>query len=209
MKKWKDKKWYKIYETITKTLGYTVLTVLLVIGFGLVAITISAKMAEKKGQMPPFSMYTIISPSMTPNINVYDVVFVQNVDVSTLEVGDIISFYSTNSFFGNTPITHRIVSVNKESNNYSFVTKGDANAKIDNDLALGNNVIGKVLFKIPALGRIQFFLVSKFGWIIGILIPAVLVIGYDMMKLFKLMKTKKKIEYIKNEDNIENNNEDE
>lgn len=46
---------------------------------------------------------------MTPNIQVYDVVFIVKTNPEDIEVGDVISYYSTNAFFGNTPITHRVV----------------------------------------------------------------------------------------------------
>ena len=48
---------------------------------------------------------------MEDTINVYDVILVKKVDPSKLMKDDIITFYSTNPFFGSTPITHRIVEV--------------------------------------------------------------------------------------------------
>ena len=79
-----------------------------------------------------------------------------------------------------------------------FVTKGDANSAVDSDKVFPNNVLGKVLFKIPQLGRIQFFLASKGGWLIGILIPALAIIAYDIYKVIKLVILKSKLLELKN-----------
>lgn len=199
----KSKKKKNIFSRICKFISGVILGVLITFAAILIIIFIMGKIAQQKGEYAPISLYTIISPSMTPNIAVYDVVVVKKTNPAKLKVGDVISFYSVNDYFDNTPITHRIVQVlNTTNGGLQFRTKGDANAKVDDEIVLANNVIGKVMFKIPQLGRVQFFLASKGGWFIAILIPALGVIAYDIVKLFKLIKVKKKMDYIKeaNED---------
>lgn len=71
---------------------------------------------------------------MTGTLNVYDVAFTMRVDTHKLKEGDIITFYSTNSFFGGTPITHRIIEiVNVPESGKMFRVKGDANPKADEE----------------------------------------------------------------------------
>lgn len=204
----KDKKWYKVINKIGKIISWTILTILILVGLILVFIFFSSKIAQKKGEFAPLSLYTIISPSMTPNINVYDVVIVKKTNPEKLKIGDVISFYSLNDFFGNTPITHRIIEKYNTQDGLQFGTKGDANGKVDNDLVLQSNIIGKVIFKLPQFGRVQFFLISKGGWFIAILIPALGVIAYDIAKLFKLVKVKKKLTQIKESENEDTPNRD-
>ena len=60
-------------------------------------------------------------------------------------------------------------------------------------------MVGKVYFKIPQLGRIQFFLASKSGWMVAILIPALAIISYDLYKLFRLVLLKSKILSLENQ----------
>ena len=117
-----------------------------------------------------------------------------------LKEGDIITFYSTNSFFGGTPITHRIIEVvNVPNSGKMFRVKGDANPKADEEKVIPSNVVGKVMFKIPQLGRVQFFLASKGGWIIAIMIPALVIISYDIYKIFRLFLLKSKLLSMENE----------
>ena len=185
----------RIWKTFYKVVSYTIIIILMIIAAFFIFYVISGKLAEKQGKTPPFGLYTIISPSMTPNIQVYDVVFVKNVDTSKLKENDVITFYSTNAFFGGTPITHRIVEIlDVPETGTMYRVKGDANEEADEEKVLPSNVIGKVMFRIPKLGKLQFFLASKTGWLIAILIPAVIIFVYDIYKLIKLITVKNKFE---------------
>lgn len=190
----------KVFKMIYKIISYTIICILMVIAAFLIFYVISGKIAQKQGKKPLFGLYTIISPSMTGTLNVYDVAFTMRVDTDKLKESDIITFYSTNSFFGGTPITHRIIEVvNVPNSGKMFRVKGDANPKADEEKVIPSNVVGKVMFKIPQLGRVQFFLASKGGWIIAIMIPALVIISYDIYKIFRLILLKSKLLSMENE----------
>ena len=184
----------KTFKLLYKILNTTLICLLVVVALFFVTYVVSRKIAQSSGKTPPFGLYTVISPSMTPNINVYDVVFVEKADEEDLKVDDVITFYSTNEFFGNTPITHRIVEILDIPNaGTMYRVKGDANESADSEKVIPKNVVGKVLFKIPKLGKVQFFLASKKGWLLAIIIPSVIIIVYDIFKLFKLISIKNKL----------------
>lgn len=182
-----------VLYTISKTISWCIMTILCIIGALLITYIAVNKIALAKGEKQPFGLYTIISPSMTPNIQVYDVVFVVKTNPEDIQIGDILSYYSTNSYFGNTPITHRVVEKYNTGTGYTFRTRGDANPVNDNEIIDEDHIVGVTKMVIPQLGRVQFFLASKFGWFTIILIPAVGVIIYDILKLFKLIKIKNKM----------------
>ena len=201
MEESKKEKFKRYFRITTKTIGYFLVGILVIIGLFLVFYVVSGKSAEAKGHNPLVGLYTIISPSMTPKIKVYDVVLTYRVDDPTkIKVGDVITFYSTNSFFGGTPITHRVVDVlNVPSmGGLVFQTKGDANPKPDNDKVMPTNIVGKVVLRVPQLGRVQFFLASKGGWIIAIMIPSLAIISYDIYKILKLLLLKNKMLGLRN-----------
>lgn len=184
----------KLLKKISQVISYTLIVVLMIIASFLMFYIISGKIAMKRGVTPPFGLYTIVSPSMTPSINVYDVILIKKTDVTDLEVGDIITFKSTNKFFGNTPITHRIVEILDTENGIRYKVKGDANAIEDEEKVIPTNILGKVMLKFPNLGKIQFFLTSKKGWVAIILLPTLLIIIYDIYKIFNLIKLKKELD---------------
>lgn len=184
----------KILKIVSKIFSYIVISVLMFIASFLVIYVITSKLSKAQGKNPPFGLYTIISPSMTPNINVYDVVFIVKTDTDNVKVGDVITFYSTNSFFGGTPITHRVVEILDESDGSKrFKVKGDANPKADDEKVIPENVLGKVIIRFPQLGRVQFFLASKGGWLIAVMIPALVIISYDIYKIFRLILLRSKL----------------
>ena len=184
----------KAFKIVYKVFSHTFIGLLVVVAGFFVAYMVSGKIAEKKGENPPFGLYTVISPSMTPNIDVYDVVFVEKANEEDLKVDDVITFYSTNAFFGNTPITHRIVEILDVPNNGTmYRVKGDANESADTEKVIPKNIVGKVLFKIPKLGKVQFFLASKKGWLLAIIVPAIIILVYDIIKLFRLIGIKNRL----------------
>ena len=181
----------KTIRFLHKILNGTLICVLVVVAGFFVTYIAAQKISQKNGSKPPFGLYTVISPSMSPNIDVYDVVFVSKAEESDLKVDDVITFYSTNEFFGNTPITHRIVEILDIPNNGTmYRVKGDANESADYEKVIPSNVLGKVVFKIPKLGKVQFFLASKKGWLFAIILPSIVIIIYDIIKLKKLISIK-------------------
>lgn len=184
----------KLFRMIYRVISYTFIVLLMITASFFIMYVVVNKVAERKGENPPFGLYTIISPSMTPNINVYDVVFVKKTNPKDLKVNDVITFYSTNAYFGGTPVTHRIVEIlDVPDTGTMYRVKGDANESADEEKVYPNNVLGKVMFKIPQLGRVQFFLASKKGWLFAILIPASIILIYDIVKLIKLISLRNKL----------------
>lgn len=105
---------------------------------------------------PKFSVYMIVSKSMIPKYKVYDLVVNRRVDSpESLTVDDVITFKSTSLESLGLTVTHRITDILVDENDSScFTTKGDANYYTDTSCAKAQNVIGKVVFKIPFVGFI-------------------------------------------------------
>ncbi len=136
------------------------------------------------------NIYTILTQSMYPTIEAGDVIVTYKEDNNKYNSGDIITFISENN--SGMTITHRVKEVYNVNDEYSYKTKGDNNNTADNEVIKGNNVLGRVVFKIPKAGYIQQFLVSKTGWIVAIVLPALGIIISDILKLFKSIGRKGK-----------------
>ena len=180
-----------IFNKIAKLISYAIIVVLIFLGIFFAYYFVSLKMYEKNPtvNIPRFGLYTIISPSMEPAVKVYDVVVDMNIfNQDDIKKGDVITFISNSNISKGLTVTHRVVEiVTNEDGSKSYITKGDNNQKTDQSPVNYNDILGKVLFKIPQLGRVQFLIANKFGWIIAILLPALGVIIYDFIKLFKLL----------------------
>lgn len=186
-----------ILKFISGIISWTILVILVIVAGFLLYYFVSVKLYAQKGEAykPAFSLYTILSPSMEPNIKVYDVIFDMNVDSpEDIKEGDVITFISTATLTKGMTITHRVVQIIQDENGYSYMTKGDNNLANDGAAVPFDNVLGKVLFKIPQLGRVQEFLGTKGGWLIVVVIPALIVIISDILKIFRLQSSKNQVE---------------
>ena len=183
----------KLWKYISTIVTYSALIILIIIGIIFTLYVVDVKIQQSKGGVakPLLGAYVIVSGSMEPNIHVYDVIISKKVDPSTLEKGDVITFLSNDTRFYGATVTHRIIQEVDKSKGI-FRTQGDANNVSDEALTVGDNILGKVVMRIPQLGRIQSFIATKAGWLIAILIPCLAIISYDIVKLAKLLGTKSK-----------------
>ncbi len=189
------KKKEPLIKIILGVISYAIFILLLLIGITLLIYVADIKIRESKGDFSPptYNAYVVLTGSMLPEIQVYDVVLTKKTDAENLQEGDVITFASSDPRFQGTRITHRIIKKNydAEQKKYTFQTKGDNNNVADSALVDANNIYGKVILKIPKLGYLQQFLATDGGWIIVILIPCLAVISYDIVKLAKGLKRKK------------------
>lgn len=194
----KNKDWLttlkKILHFITTVLMYSICLIMIIVFLVFVVNFIDKQynLKSDKNKKDLFSAYTIVSPSMVPAINVLDVVVTMRVNSpEDLEKGDIITFNSTDYRYSGVLVTHRIVNIEKTSSGeYLFTTKGDNNNTQDSSRISFDEIYGRVLFRIPKIGYIQYYLSSVLGWVAIIIVPAVMIIGYDIYKLIKTLKSK-------------------
>lgn len=95
----------------------------------------------------PIKPIAIATGSMEKEICVGDVAIIQKCKGNDVNVGDIIEYQME----GYTVI-HRIIEKKQENGEFHFVTKGDNNISLDNEIVRENQLIGKVIFKIKYIG---------------------------------------------------------
>jgi signal peptidase len=125
-----------------------------------------------------FQMFVVKSGSMEPNINISSVVFDHR--EANYYVGDVITYRLANS---KETVTHRIVEVTDNSNTTVYKVKGDANETPDFSPVFKEDVVGKVLFSVPYLGRLIMFIRTLPGLTIFIIIPAMIIIADEMSNI--------------------------
>lgn len=102
-------------------------------------------------------LYTVISESMSPRLNINDIVIVKKgYEIESYKKGNIITFIR-----GNEVITHRIERVISADMRPAFITKGDNNKVEDEDLVKYEDIIGKVVLTMPKIGALVNLLKNK------------------------------------------------
>lgn len=111
-----------------------------------------------------WDVYVVLSGSMEPAYKTGGIIYLDDVDVNTLEVGDVITYQVSND----TMVTHRIVDVVQEDGQTKYRTKGDANDVEDGSLVPQSQVVGSPVFTIPYLGYLVKFIQSPAGKYVAI-----------------------------------------
>lgn len=108
-----------------------------------------------------YTPYTVLSGSMEPTFHVGSLIYVKEVDPTTLKVGDPLTF----TFSNGTIVTHKIIEVIEADNpsQLQFRTQGEANNTPDGEPVTVNRIIGKPAFTIPYLGFVSHFVQNPPG----------------------------------------------
>jgi len=148
----------------------------ILLGITLLAIYIISSNFNIFGGYQPF---LVQSGSMEPSIMTGDVIVIQN--RGTYFINEVVTF-RTNA--NDRIVTHRIVAVDT-ANEKKYSTKGDANRTGDEDIISDQQIIGKVVLVIPKLGYFVAFSKSPRGLIFLLIIPAVVLILDELIKIKK------------------------
>lgn len=132
----------------------------------------------------------VLTDSMYPGIQSGDLIICRQVEPETLQVGDVISFFDP-SGNGTSIVTHRIMEITEEDGELAFFTKGDANNVQDRLAVKADKVSGVYMTRIPKAGNVAMFLQTTAGLIICVVLPMVLLIGFDLIRTRRFEKTHK------------------
>lgn len=161
----KYKKYWDIGSTVIVTL--TVIAAVLLMGARLIGLQV----------------FTILSGSMEPNYSRGDLIYVQKVDVNSIQENDVITFVLNEDLV---VATHRVVRIDAAKQH--FYTKGDANTIEDGEPVHFKNVLGTPVFRIPLLGYVSNYIQNPPGMYVTIGVGAILLILVFMPNPFAKKK---------------------
>lgn len=90
---------------------------------------------------------------MEPDISVGDMVVYSRLEQAALQPGDVIAFRRDGQI-----IIHRIAELDRQDGRTVYITRGDANNANDEGYVLPDDVLGRVIFTVPGLGRLTLWL---------------------------------------------------
>jgi signal peptidase len=89
----------------------------------------------------------IYSGSMSPAMEVGDVVIILETSPEEINVGDVIAFSREES-----TVIHRVVDITDTESGRAFITQGDANKSPDSDPVVSGQILGRVIYTVPKVG---------------------------------------------------------
>lgn len=178
----------KTMETVKKIFA-TIIAIFAVIMMIFTVISVTTFNRNDRNLLG-FKAFIVLSDSMkATDFASGDVVFVKNVDPTTLQEGDIISFYSQNPDNFGEAVTHKIRTKTMDANgDPGFITYGTTTGVDDETIVTYPYINGKYQFHIPKIGTFFYFLKTTPGYICCILIPFILLIGMQGLNTIKLFR---------------------
>ena len=136
---------------------------------------------------PDYDLYIVRSGSMEPAIAVGDMVLAGPVGTGGIKPGVIISYE-----LGKNLITHRVLSIDGNT----LITKGDANKEPDSTPVRLSQVQSRYIFRIPFAGYVAGFLRTRPGWLLSIVLPSIVLVGFIVKDIIKEASRNEKSEKI-------------
>ena len=131
----------------------------------------------------------VLTDSMYPEIASGDLILCVTVEPEDVKVGDVISFFDPMGS-GTAVVTHRVLEIVEEDGELSYRTKGDNNNAEDQVAVPEKNLVGLYQSRIPGAGSIAMFMQTTPGLIVCVVLPIVLLVGYDVLRRRKYDQAK-------------------
>ena len=165
------------------TIAGTVLCIIL-IPILLINITLIVKSYINKDEVPSIGgtfPLIVLTDSMYPEIESGDLIICRTAEAEDIKVNDVISFFDP-AGNGTSIVTHRVIEIVKEDGMILFRTRGDNNNIEDKELVPTENLVGVYKMRIAGAGHIAMFMQSTAGLIICVVLPIILLVGYDIIR---------------------------
>ncbi|MBD3279444.1 MAG: signal peptidase I [Candidatus Pacebacteria bacterium] len=192
----KPAKLNNVFKWLTGTVQVILIIALVVIAVG--SFSTRIPFLAQQG----LSFFAVTSGSMEPTIPVGALIYSGKYRADDLAKNDIITYRVRNPETNElTTVTHRITKVIKEDKiktytdpeteeekekvvrTHEFVTKGDANNTEDARTVPVDNVIGLYQWHLPYLGYVTHFAQTPIGFVLLVIIPAVVLIVWESASL--------------------------
>ena len=159
----------------------------------LINLTLIAKSYLNKDEVPSVGgrlPLIVLTDSMYPMIESGDLIICKTISAEAVQLEDVISFFDP-AGNGTSIVTHRVIEIIDKDNQIFFRTRGDNNNTEDKDLVPGDKLVGLYQTRIPGAGNIAMFMQTTTGLVVCVLLPILLLVGYDLIRRRHYEKNKK------------------
>ncbi len=178
MTKEKSSMSHKIFSVIGVILCIILVPILII------NITLIIKSTTNKDEVPSVGGYLpliVLTDSMYPEIKSGDLIICHTIDAESVQEKDVIAFFDP-AGNGSSVVTHRVIEIVREDGKLFFKTKGDYNNVEDKALVPAENLVGVYQTRIAGAGNIAMFMQTTTGLIVCVVLPIILLVGYDIIR---------------------------
>ena len=160
----------------------------------IVNCTLIIKSFVNKEEVPSFGgimPLIVLTDSMYPQIKSGDIIIVKEIEPEDVNDEDVISFFDPEGN-GTSIVTHQVIGINYDESGAikSFNTKGKNNNTPDRLPVPAGNLVGRYTeIRIPGAGNVALFMQTTTGLIVCVIVPIILLVGYDLIRRRRYEKT--------------------
>lgn len=176
---------------MVKKIIYGIINTLSVIIIAAAVVVLIVVLFTKPGKPPSiggFTLLRITTGSMAPTYDIDTMILVEEVAPSEIQVGDVISFYSSDPALDGAVNTHRVTEIEKDEDQYVYTTKGDGNNIADPYTVQSEHLIGKVIWSSVLLGKISRLVSNPLIFIPVILVPLAVILLTNFVQTISLAR---------------------
>lgn len=169
-------------KKIGKKIAQILSIVIVVLEMIIIAALLITKMTGGVPTVFGHNFYVIASPSMSPELEVGDVIISKKYDGGELKVNDVVEFVGKQGDIKGKIITHKIISITGEGDDRVIVTKGVANSEPDAPIA-PSDIIAVMKYKTVVIDKIFAITTSTLGFICLVMLPMMAIIVTEIVRL--------------------------
>lgn len=173
----KNNKFLKGASLVLK--GITSIVIIFVI-----CIIFIQRISNNKITLGGISMYTVVSESMKPKYEIYDMLIAKKVDSSTIKVGDDVVYMGEKSTLKDKIVTHQVIKKEYKNGKYIFQTKGINNDIADPEIE-DRQILAVVVSKSNILSMISHVVNNSYGFYFIIFVPFVILLFFEIVDIKK------------------------
>lgn len=178
-------------------------TILLLVATALVILVFVLRLTGTKPKAMGYYLFNVASDSMSPMLEVDDVIVVKQCEASEVHNGDVITYHANSGEMAGKDITHKVIEepVTDTGGTIRIKTRGIKEGAVTDPIITGDQVIGKYVTKLKIVSLIFAVFKKWYGLLIFLVILFALM-GKEMYNLHKLSQKADEIKAVP-ENNID------
>lgn len=168
-----------------KIIGNILYYMLVVLVLLILLVVLLQRVTHNSASIGGIRIFNIVTESMVPEYKVGDILISKSIDPSKIEIGDDVVYMGEVGSFQGKIITHRVIDIEKDGDNYKFHTKGIANEYEDPAVVSEDQIYGTIIYKTHILSFISKIINNLYGFYFLIFMPLAVLIIVKIVKIHR------------------------
>ena len=159
---------------VLKIIGNIIYVIIFIFILLILAVAVLQRTTNNEVTLCGYRIFVVATGSMVPKYEVGDVLVSKEIPPEEIKVGDDVVYTGKEGSFKDKVVTHQVIFIEKENENYRIITKGIANTGEDPEITQ-NEVMGKVIYKLGLLSFFQRAVSNNYVFYFVVFVPIALI----------------------------------